>query len=328
MNVSIDELTTLGMKALRRYGYTASEAKTILDVLMYAQLRGNNQGLVKLIGAGIPKDPEAGIITLEKETKLSALLNGKRNPGAVVATQAMNLAIKKAKKHSIGIVGTNNTYSSTGAIGYYAGNIARAGFIGFVFAGSPETVATYGSFEPIFGTNPLAIGVPTEKDPIVLDMATAEVAYYGLIEAKTAGRAIPEGIAYDSAGAITTDPTKAMDGAIKAFGGHKGAGIALIVEILTGPLVHASFTGIGNTKKNWGNLVIALDPELLVNTREFMKNVSLLKSRVKQTKPLPGVTEILTPGERGDRRAKKHLAASSIDIEQHLYHELKKAAGK
>lgn len=185
---------------------------------------------MKLIGKGIPKNPAARKIIVEKETKISARINGNHNAGAIVMKQAMDRAIAKAKEHGIGIVGTNNTNTSTGALGYWAGQIACSGLIGFVFAGSPETVCYHGSYEPIFGTNPMAIGFPTDQDPIVLDMATATMAYYGLIEAKTAGRKIPPDIAYDGQGNLTDDPEKAMNGALRPFDkSYKSAGLSLMV---------------------------------------------------------------------------------------------------
>src|SRR3989339_1926112 len=160
-------------------------------MMMYAQLRGNNQGIVKLIGRGYPKNPQSGEFIIEKETKLSARINGNKQAGALVMQKALDMAVAKAKEHGFGIVGTNNTNTSTGALGYWAKQIADSGLIGLVFAGSPPTVAMYGSYEAIFGTNPMAIGIPGDSDPFVLDFATAAMAYYGLIEAKTAGRKIP-----------------------------------------------------------------------------------------------------------------------------------------
>ncbi len=327
MVIPITELTNLGLLALKKQGYNDDEAKIILDMLLYAQLRGNNQGIVKLIGKGIPKNPQAGTITIEKETKLSARINGAKNPGAVVMHKAVTTAVSKAKEHGFGIVGTHDTNSSTGALGYWANQIGREGLIGFVFAGSPETVAYHGSYEPIFGTNPLAIGIPTDTDPLVLDMATAAMAYYGLIEAKTAGKKIPSDIAYDRDGKLTDDPAKAMDGALRPFDrSYKGAGLALMVEILTGPLVGASFTGFGDTSGNWGNLVFVIDPELITDRTEFAANVAKLGKRVKETKKLSEETEIMLPGERGNILTKKRLQSGQIDIEDNLYHELKKAA--
>ncbi len=309
MKITISELRELGLKALHHYNYSTDESNIIVEILLYAQLRGNNQGIVKLIGAGYPKHPDAKPFVIVKETKLSTLINGNFSPAMIVLKKATELTITKAKEHGFGIGGANNTNSSTGAIGYYANEIAKAGLIGFVFAGSPAAVATYGSYQPIFGTNPLAVGIPSDDEPIVLDMATAAMATYGLIEAKTAGRSIPEDVAYDKDGKKTTDPAKALEGARITFdGGYKSAGLAMIVEILTGPLVKASFAGIGDTATNWGNLVFAIDPELLTDREAFKKEVTAMITKVKGTKKLPGVTDIFVPGERGNIAMKKAIA--------------------
>lgn len=329
MKIKIAELTDLTLKALKKHNYTDEESVIISGMLLYAQLRGNNQGVVKLINKNFAKNPDAGEIIIEKETKLSARINGQQNAGAIVMNKAVTMAITKAKEHGFGIVGTNNTKTSTGALGYWATMIAKEGLIGFVFAGSPETVTYHGSFQPIFGTNPLAIGIPSDGDPFVLDMATAAMAYYGLIEAKTAGRKIPPDIAYDKEGNLTDDPALAMDGALRPFDkSYKGAALSMMVEVLTGPLVGASFTGIGDTANNWGNMVIALDPSLLVDPVEFKKNTFALTQKVKQMKTLPDVTEIVLPSERGNKLTKERLNSGEIEMEDNLYNELKKVAGE
>jgi LDH2 family malate/lactate/ureidoglycolate dehydrogenase len=327
MQIKISELEKLTRQALIKQGYDENEAEIIQGMLLYAQFRGNNQGVVKLIGKGIPKNPKAGEISIDRETKLSALINGNQNAGAVVMKKAVIMAVGKAKEHGFGIVGTNNTNSSTGALGYWAHQIASDGLIGFILAGSPETVCMHGSYEPIFGTNPLAIGIPSSGDPLVLDMATAAMAYYGLIEASTAGRKIPPDIAYDKDGNLTDDPGLAMDGALRPFDkSYKGAALSMMVEVLTGPLVAASFTGIGDTATNWGNLAIAMDPELLVDKKIFMANVKAMQIKLKNVKKLPGVKEIMLPGERGDKLTSERLNAGVIDIEDNLYQALKIAS--
>jgi LDH2 family malate/lactate/ureidoglycolate dehydrogenase len=327
MKIKVSELQKMVEIILKKYNYDPEEIKIIGEVLMYAQLRGNNQGIVKLISKKFAKSENAGEIEMIERTKLSALINGNHNSGMVVMKKAMDKAMEMAKEHGFGIVGTNNTNSSTGAIGYYANEIAKQGLMGFVFAGSPETVNTYGSFQPIFGTNPLAIGMPSDGEPVVLDMATAAMAFYGLIEAATAGKNIPEGIAYDKDGNLTTDPNLALDGAIRPFDkSYKGAGLAMMVEILTGPLVAASFTGVGDTANNWGNLVYVIDPNLLVDTKIFKSQVSQMIEKVKSTKKLPGVEEIFVPGEKGNQLTKKHLDADEIEIEDNLFLKLKEVA--
>ncbi len=325
MKVQIDELKRVTLQVLARGGYPPDEAETILNVLMYAQLRGNNQGIVKLIGAGMPRDKACQPISVVRNTKLSALLDGGRNSGMVVVNYAMKLAIQKAGEHGMGIVGTHNTNSSTGAIGYYASQIAQAGYIGLVFSGSGEYMAMYGSYEPLFGTNPLAFGIPTTSKPIVFDMATASIARFGIVEAKTAGRTIPEGVAYDSSGQLTTDPSAALGGAIRAFGGYKGAALALLVEVLTHPLVSTTQDNAGH-KMDWGNLLLAIDPELLVDGNTFVERVTSLVQRLKDAKKLPGIDEILVPGERGDRFMEAVMEAGSIDVEDQLWISLEQAA--
>ena len=96
MKIKINELMVLGHKAVKSFGYSDSETQMILDVLMYAQLRGNNQGLVKLIGQGIPKDPRASAIRVIKETQFSVLLDGAYNMAIIVANRAVQIALGKA----------------------------------------------------------------------------------------------------------------------------------------------------------------------------------------------------------------------------------------
>jgi len=327
MKVKIDSLKVAARQAILNQGYNPDDAEIILEIIMYAQLRGNNQNVIKLIGAGLPANPNAGDIRVVKDTKLSAVIDGAWNQGMVVVTQATRMAIEKAKAHGFGIVGTHKTNSATGAIGYYARWIANEGLIGFVFSGSGEYMAMYGSYEPFFGTNPLAIGIPTSDNPIVFDMATAAIAYYGIVSAKTAGEPIPEGVAYDSEGNITTDPAKALAGAIKAFGGYKGAALALIVELLTRPLVGTSRNTDG-TKEDWGNLVFAVDPELLADDLEsFKEGVSDLIARLKDRKKLPDVDEILAPGERGDKFYEQVMATGEIELDDGLWQALQAIAG-
>ena len=327
MRISLQTLRDVTKQAILHYGYTEVEAATILEVLLYAQLRGNNQGVVKLIGNGIPKSPTASEPTREKETKLSALINAHGTHAMVAINAATDLAIEKAKEHGMGIVGVNHITTSSGAIGYYAKKIAESGFIGFVFAGSMESVAAEGSFEALFGTNPLAVGIPTEHEPLVLDMATSAMAYYGVVEANTAGRLLPKGIAFDKNGNETIQPKDVLDGgALRTFDqGPKGSGLSMIVQALTGPLVNSYFTGIGDVANNWGgHLLLAFDPELLGGLESVRTGVTQMIAKVKGTKKMPGVEEIFVPGERGNQQTAEVIASGEIEIEDNLYAALQK----
>lgn len=322
MKVSVDALRAATRRAIVAQGFSEADTEIILEIIMYAQLRGNNQNVIKLLGAGMPANPDAGVVRVIKDRQLSALIDGGWNQGMVVVSRATELTIEKAGAHGFGIVGTRRTNSPTGAIGYFARLLADAGLIGFVCSGSMELMAMHGSYEPFFGTNPLAIGIPTAGKPIVLDMATAAIAWYGLHLAQAEGELIPEGVAYDSDGRVTTDPAAALAGAIKAFGGYKGAALALIVEVLTRPLVGAARDDTGK-KLDWGNLVFAIDPELLADDlASFQAGVSDLLGRLKSLKRLPGGEDILAPGERGDRVFERVMAAGEIEMDEQIWLEL------
>jgi LDH2 family malate/lactate/ureidoglycolate dehydrogenase len=160
-------------------------------------------------------------------------------------------------------------------------------------------------------------------------MSTAATSYFGLVEAQTAGRSIPADFAYDNQGNPTTDPQEAIAGAIRSFDrSYKGSGLALIAEILAGPLVGAAFCGIGDSKGNWGHLIFAIDPELLTERDKLASNVSEIINKVKSTKKLPGVEEIFMPGERESRLAREREESGLIEVEDNLLAELRKVVGK
>lgn len=325
--VTLEEVRGTALRILRNSGYSEAEASAMLEVMLYAQMRGNNQGIVKLIGAGLPWDPNSYEPRIVRETPISARIDGGHSSAMYAVVCATRVAVEKARAQGIALVGTFNTCSSSGAIGYYAGEIARAGLVAFVFAGSGEYVAPHGAYEALFGTNPLAIGIPTSGRPIVLDMATSAIARYGVIEAKTAGRAIPPDVAYDAEGRSTTDPGAALSGAIRTFGGHKGGGLSLMVELLTGALVGAERDANGR-KIDWGNLILALDPALFTDGDSFIERVQETLQLVKGSKRLPGVDNILIPGERGDLQAERVLQSGVIELEDALWSSLQAAAAK
>ena len=329
MKIQLSELRQTTKQALTNYGYTPDETSVLLEVLLYAQMRGNNQGVVKLTDPAIKRNP-SGEITIEKETKVSALLDAKQNHAMIVASRACAIAVAKAKEHGIAVVGAHGISSSSGALGYYMQQVAEQGLVGlmYVSAGLP-TVAAAGSYEAILGTNPLAIGVPGNDGPLVLDMATAAMAYYGVVEAKTAGTDLPVGVAFDKNGQETTSPEAVLDdGALRPFDkSYKSSNLSIMVQILAGPLVGAAFMGEGDMANNWaGDLIIAIDPEILNGTENVRAGIATIIEKVKATKKLPGTEEILMPSERGNRLAKQVEESGEIEIEDNLWAKLQDLA--
>jgi LDH2 family malate/lactate/ureidoglycolate dehydrogenase len=325
MNVKITELRDIITTILQHTYYSSQQATAIADVLLYAEMSGKNtQGILKLLGTepiqNIKPEQEPRI---SKDTKLSALINGGGNPGILVSHMATRMAIEKCKAYGIAIIGTNNTFSSTGAIGYYAREIAKHDFIGIVMAGSPGGVAPHGGIEPLFGTNPIACSFPTEKDPVVFDMATAAITWYGLVRAKALKQKLPDNVALDSEGNLTTDPSEAMRGAILPFDrSYKGSGLSMMIEMFTGPLVGAAFAD-SEGKGDWGNVFLAIDPELLIDKKEFKKQNSLLIEKIKMSKKKKEFSAIRIPGENAQENLKNAKKSGEVAIDEKLYTALK-----
>eukprot|EP00301_Raphidiophrys_heterophryoidea_P008739 c13179_g5_i2.p1 GENE.c13179_g5_i2~~c13179_g5_i2.p1 ORF type:complete len:346 (-),score=81.83 c13179_g5_i2:281-1318(-) len=311
VEVCLKEVEDTAQRATLSFGYTSEEAKTIVEILMYAQMRGNNQGLVKLTGSPpLSKNPNETPIKIVK-----------------VMNMAVERCLQKTKDHMFGLVGTFNTSGSNGALGYYGYKIAREGFVGVLCAQSPEYVAPHGSFQPIYGTNPICIAVPGRNGGYVLDMATSSIALFGIVEALTAGKSLEPGLAYDKRGAPTTDPAAALSGAIRSFGGHKGSHLGLMVEMLAGGLCGGAVAD-KKTANNWGNLVYAIHPELLGDSESFIDRVETIVSRVRNASPLPGVKRIPIPGERGNETARAVLERGTIFLEPRLWAAVQTQAQK
>jgi L-2-hydroxycarboxylate dehydrogenase (NAD+) len=324
MKIKLEELKKFTRLTLLNQGYSEVEADQILEVILYAQIRGNNQGVVKLIGAGMHRSKDAGEFKIVKETPVSAVIDAQHLQSMIVVRKATDIAITKAKTSGVAVVGINHLNSSSGAIGYYAGKIAEQGLVGVVMGAGPETVAPAGASQAVFGTNPLAIGVPGEKEAIVLDITTAAMAFYGVVEANAAGRTLPEGIAYDADGNPSTDPARVLKGAIKPFDkGLRGSGLGMMIQLLAGPLVGAGSDVITG---NWGHLILVVDPDILGGRETFLDGVKKIVAKTKKARRLPDVEEILVPGERGARQSRQVIASGEIEIEENLFEQLKKAA--
>jgi len=313
VEMDVSELEAMTQRLLQRsLGYDAQAAALIMRVLLYAQMRGNSQGVIKLLTGGVPayEASKGTPIEVEHETKLSARLHGHGTSGMLVLDRAVTMAITKAKDHGLSMVAAHGTSSGTGAIGFFARTMADAGLVGIVLSQSPELMAPHGSYEPIFGTNPFSVGIPREDgaSPLVLDMATSAYAWYALKEAQAAGHAIPPDVAFDARGRPTTDPSEALAGALRVFDrSYKGSHIALMVEILGGALAGGDVEEKW-ARGNWGNLVLAIDPEVLGQSLgAFTAKVEAVVRRVKEAKPVPSSMTM----EKGEIEEGKGKGAAS-----------------
>jgi L-2-hydroxycarboxylate dehydrogenase (NAD+) len=321
MNIAISELRQKVLQTLSK-NFKPEEAEKIAEYLLWADMSGNKtQGTIKLTGTSALQDVEPEHeIQVERDTKLSQLIDAGKNPAPLVSQQATDVVIQKAKEHGFGIVGVHNIFSSTGAQAFYAERIAKENLIGVVLARAPASVAVFGGIDPLFGTNPIGFSFPTNDEPVVFDMATSAMTWYGLVLASARGEQIPENMAIDKNGNPTTDPAEAMDGSLLPFDrNYKGAGIGMIIEFFGGPLVGAAY---GQVEGEWGALFMAIDPELLIDIDKFKTSNSDLVRKIKASRKKDGVTEIRLPGERALRSRKEAEETGYVEVDDTILKQL------
>jgi LDH2 family malate/lactate/ureidoglycolate dehydrogenase len=265
---------------------------------------------------------------VEREGRVTAVVDGKHYIGQVAAHMAMQIAIKKAKEHGAGIVCLRRA-GHTGRLADYMEMAAEQGLIGMgaVSVGS-ATTTLYGGMKAITGTNPMAFGIPArDGKPIILDFATASMSM-GEIQKRVAKKEkIPDGTLLDGNGKPTNDfesfrgPPR---GVFLPFGGYKGSGVALITEMLGGLL-----SGNGPGKQWWNNgghgvngvFLQAFAVEEFQPIESFYDRVDELVAFIKSSRCAPGFSEILLPGESGRRREAAQLK-SGIEVDDETWSEL------
>lgn len=335
MDISIkrEDLLILSKKILMSRGVPEKDSNVVSDALVEANLRGHDShGVIR-----IPKwiiGIEAGAINPLckvkeiRETCGVALLDGDHGLGPVVGIKASSVAVCKAKKIGISLVSVRKA-SHLGMLAYYTEFMAKKGMIGICMTNTEPGVAPYGGAEKILGTNPLSIAVPTRGNLIILDMSTSMVARGKIVLAIEKGEEIPEGWAIDKDGKITKNPKKALEGALLPFGGAKGSGLAIMVDILTGALAGAS---IGKNVRGTfdmryegtkGDLFMSIDPSILTDFETFLNSIDNLKGQIKQAKKRKGADEIFLPGEIEYFTREKRLK-EGIPLKERLFKELKR----
>ena len=299
--------------ALSNLGLHGETLTAVHAVLMYAQKRGSSQGLAKIRERTILPDPDCRPVIVKNRSINIAHLDGGGNVGMLVLQRAAEQAIELTRNSGLALITTSNTRSSTGAIGFYARQLADSGFIGLVLAGSPKVMAVSGGIDPVMGTNPIAIAIPTSSGPLVLDMATAATTWFALISARDHNQPIADDVAVDRDGNSTTSAEEAIAGALRTFGGNKGSGLALMFEMLTGPLTHAAIAG--EDTDNRGNLIIGIDPKVVLGDDSFIARADQLVETIRNGRR----PSVRLPGDNSDALARQCEVSNSITLDRSIY---------
>ena len=318
MRLTIEAASSLARQALGALGYDENEASLITDHLLDCDLRGlSHGGLARIISIGerlTRIGDRRAPMRIVRETPVSAQIDGGDQIGYLVAHRATRLAIDKAKGGSspsgIAIVGANETWY-TGMLSYYAEMVAAEGLVSMMASNTSPWVAPHGASEGRFGTNPICFGFPGTADPVIWDVGTSAIIHADVTLHQRLGQELPEGVAFDPQGRATRDPAAALAGAFAAWGGAKGSGLGLVVQLL-GTL--AGSPPIPPELANFGFLVLAVSPSLFSSEDEFRSQVTQYGEAVRAARPLEGGEGARMPFERSLAERRRRLSEGVIDI--------------
>ncbi len=271
-------------------------------------------------------DPQ---LALTRDDQAVCVLDGDRGLGRYVAHQGMEQAIARARRFGVGLCVAHRV-THWGRAHAYACQAARAGMIGICTTNAIPNMTGWGSRQPVVGNNPLGIGVPRGEglDPMVLDMAMSQAAVGKIGTYLREGKAAPEGWGLDASGQPTNDPSAILaSGLVLPMGEHKGAGLALMMEVFTGALAggflsyevgQADSTGLD---PEGSKFLLAIDVTRFIDPARFAQRVADLLGFVDQGVGADG--EFLYPGQRGWQTRDRNLV-EGVPIHPQIVEQLAK----
>lgn len=312
-----EELEKWLQQVFEAYDLSSPDALTAAHALVKASLRGvDSHGVARVamycerLRRGVA-NPQPDI-TVGRVATAAALVDGDDGLGLVVGRRAMAEAIAIARESGIGIVGVKRS-GHYGMAALYILQAVEAGCVALAFTNASPALPVWGGRDKFLGTSPFSAGTPAgAAAPFVLDMACSTVARGKLKFAAQRGEPIPEGLALDRHGRPTTDGAEAFEGVVLPMGGVKGAGLSMLMEVLSGVFTGAAFggevrnpfTGLDGPQHT-GHFFLALKADLFMPMDTFEARMETLVERVKGQPRAEGFAEILMPGEPEDRNQKE-----------------------
>jgi hydroxycarboxylate dehydrogenase B len=339
MGIAAAPLQDLVQTIFERAGSAAAEAEAVADHLIEANLMGHDShGVIRvapyidLIRSG--KWSANRHVEVVKDAGAVLVVDGGNGLGQVIAKEAIDLGIERARTHGVAVVGVRNS-AHMGRIGAWAEQAAAAGLISLHFVnttGFGIQVAPFGGSDRRLSVNPIAIGAPLAgREPLIHDMSTGAIAAGKIRVARNKGALLPEGAIIDNQGRPTRDPEAFFTdppGALTTTGGHKGYGLALFVEVLAGALTGGGSSHPDNPSADRpinGLLSILIDPEAMAGSEALAADLDRLTEYVTASPPATPGGKVLLPGEI-ERRTRAERLAHGIPLDPNTLDQLRGAA--
>jgi LDH2 family malate/lactate/ureidoglycolate dehydrogenase len=351
VRIGYPELRTFVTSIFRAVGLSSEDAEVVSDVLVAADLMGiSSHGVqrVRRYVDGILRccvNPRPNIRVV-RDRGAVALVDADGGLGHVAGVRAMEIALRKAEVHGVSLVLVRNS-QHYGIAGYYALKAAERGYIGISSTNSEPLVAYVNTVGRSLGTNPIAVAIPRrEPPPILFDAATAVVPVGKIELYSKLGSRVPEGwvigedgsiLAGDAAGVLEEirkgrAAILPLGGLGEEFGGHKGSGLALVVDIICGVLsgaawgVHVGYT-VGTKPANVGHAFSAIDVESFIPREEFYERLERYVLEIRSLRKHPGADRVWLPGEKAWLTSQTRLKIG-IPIHKRVCRELNEIASK
>lgn len=339
------ELRAFCERALESLGMPEEDARVVADSLVRADLEGAGSHGVSRLGIYAQRMREGRFaarpeVVVERSGSVLRA-DGGNGLGQVASHHALKAAMPVARETGMAGVAVRNS-NHFGTAAYFCQMACEEGLALIATTNSPPGIAPWGGRQAYFGTNPIAFGFPTRREPpVIVDLSSSVVARGKVILAAKQGDPIPEGWATDENGETTTDASAALKGAMLplggAEGGAKGYALALAVEMMAGVLSGAAFgPGVGNLYRDGeespadvGHFFILLDVSRWMGIEEYYERVEQFLEEIKGSPRAKGAEEIFYPGERRHRthskNSKEGIALSSAVLEE--LHDLGETCG-
>ena len=331
--IQAEDLKALVVRLLEAVQVDAGIARRCAEHLVDANLAGvDSHGTMRIpdyismIQEG--RVARTDLIEVVREFAATAVWDAHYTIGQYTANQAAQKAMDKADTYGIGMLSVRHS-AHIGRLGEYAAQMATRGYVGFITAslqGMGQRVAPYGGRKGRLGTNPLAWGVPTDGLPMIIDMSTSYSAEGKVRVKMRRGEMLTPNWLLNADGYQTLNPADLYTdppGALLTTGGHKGYGLSLVAETLSGVLNaggHPTAARDIEALEN-GFAVIAIHVNAFGSLAEFKKNAAEMMGYMKVTPPIDGVDEVLVPGEPETRERERRLA-NGIPIEEDSWNKI------
>jgi L-2-hydroxycarboxylate dehydrogenase (NAD+) len=339
VRVPVDKLVKFMITALEKMGVPADDSRIIADVLITSDLwgvRSHGVAHLKMYHERMKKGLQLPMTDWKvvKDSQATAVIDGGNGMGMVVGYHAMKLAIEKARQFGLGAVAVRNS-SHYGVAGYYPLMAAKEGLVGMsVTNAHPSTAPTFG-VKPMLGTNPIAVAAPTDEPfPYMYDAATSIVPRGKIEVAARAGKPIPEGWVINQDGVSATDSSNMIEdmnegkvallpigGLGESTGGHKGYGLATMVEIFSAAFQDGTYLwGLTDTDAEGkpqflriGHFFLAIDIEHFIPLEVFKKISGSMMRELRESPKAPGQPRIYTAGEK-EFYSTQRIMAEGVEI--------------